>query len=439
MIFTTVLIIALGAIVLRVMVRVVTVWSREKALAALANWAQAEALEVISVKSPLFLPISQSGPGCQFFQVVLKDGRGALLRAWIRFPDFGSEGPWSLKVTWDNEPETRLTKQQRIRLAASVATVVVVICAAIVYSTGPYYHGKSLRTWAQMLGRLDVDSTRFECGWGEEDENWNRAGQNAEAADAIRHLGSRSFSRLVHAIKAQESPWKSKLAKSLPSWLRGILPASDLTRPREGAVLALTVLGTQAGTVAPELARALHGSESRKAAALALSAIGPKGWTILTQAITDRDQGVAYAAIWALGKQRATVPGTLAALESAVSDRAPTNSRAGIACWALGRLGQDQARVIPLLVAAMDLPGNRGPNWMAFMGLSELGTNAASVVPRLVQIRKSNKPGMSDAATMALRNIDPKAAAETGDVFPGSERYGHELPPGPAGQTVPND
>jgi hypothetical protein len=248
MIFTSVLIIALGAIVLRVMVRVVTVWSREKALAALANWAQAEALEVISVKSPLFLPISQSGPGCQFFQVVLKDGRGALLRAWIRFPDFGGEGRWNLKVTWDTEPETRLSKQQRIRLAASVATVLVVVCAAILYSTGPYYHGKSFRTWAQMLGRLDVDSTRFECGWGEQDENWNPARQNAEAADAIRHLGSRSFSRLVHAIKAQESPWRSKLAKSLPSWLRGALPATDLTRPREGAVLALAVLGTQAET-----------------------------------------------------------------------------------------------------------------------------------------------------------------------------------------------
>jgi len=106
------------------------------------------------------------------------------------------------------------------------------------------------------------------------------------------------------------------------------------------------VRGETAESVTPDLTQALYTFQSAKAAAVALSAIGPRGWKVLTQAINDTNEWSALYSVWALAHQCAVVPGTLDALMSATTNRSATVS--SMAGWALGRIGQDKEHVIPI-------------------------------------------------------------------------------------------
>jgi len=251
---------------------------------------------------------------------------------------------------------------------------------------------------------------------------------NAEAADAIRHIGSNSFPYLLYAITNKKSALKRKIAGLLPGKLQNWIPASTPPESRGEAVLAFVVLGKQAEPVIPDLAKELRQNEyeSCRASALALSAIGPKGWTVLTQTIgtgTRTNESPALYAVLALGGQRAAMPGTLDALESAVTNRTVTFCIADQACWALGRIGLDKEHVVPFLIKAMESPGKRDVNWCAAEGLGEFGTNAESAVPSILQAMQSQNINVKNSARFALRKIDPKTAAQAGDRFPGSDKF----------------
>ena len=281
------------------------------------------------------------------------------------------------------------------------------LIAWLSYRPEPSYRERPLSAWLRDLGPATFEPGGF--AW----DDWplSKARQNAEAAEAIRRIDSVGFPYLLNALTNRDSAWKMKMAAFLPEPLR------TLTRPyatmgrRGRAVMAFDALGTQAESVTLELTQALYDYPSCKAAAVALLAVGPRGWKELTRAINSTNEWSALYAVWALAHRRATVPGTLAALKSATTNRSATVSVG--AGWALGKIGQDKEHIIPFLMTALGST-NSQVRIGAMYGLGGFGTNTISAVPLLLQGLQDPEVAIRDAATMALNQIDPEAAAKAG-------------------------
>lgn len=271
----------------------------------------------------------------------------------------------------------------------------------------PSYRGRALSAWVRDLGHPTFEPGGF--AW----DDWplTRVQQNTEAEEAVRRIGSAGFPYLLHALTNRDSAWKVKVAEVLPGTLMNRIRLRTVAGPRGRAVLAFDALGTQAESVTPELTRALYDYPTCKAAAVALSGVGPRGWTVLTQAINSTNEWAALSAVWALAHRRAAVPGTLDDLMSATTNRSGTVS--AMACWALGKIGQDKEYVIPFLMTALNST-NADVRFGAMYGLGWFGTNAVGAVPSLLDALQDRSICIRDAATTALKQINPEAAARAG-------------------------
>ena len=307
-----------------------------------------------------------------------------------------------------------MRNRPRVMLAGLFVPILGLIAWAFLraHEPEPSYRGKPLRAWVSDLGQSTLGHSTLEQGnFAWDDWPLAKAGQNPEAAEAVRQIGSAGFSYLLSALTNTDPAWKMKMAQVLPRQLLNRIPMHTTARPRRNAAVAFVVLGTQAESVTPELAQALYNDPSRKAAAVALSAVGPRGWTALTQAINSTNEWSAIYAVWALAHRRATVPGTLEALESATINRAGTVS--GMASWALGKIGQDKEHVIPFLITTLGST-NAQARFGAMFGIGCFGTNALCAVPLLLEALQDRDVTIRDGATASLKQIDPEAAAKAG-------------------------
>jgi HEAT repeat protein len=271
----------------------------------------------------------------------------------------------------------------------------------------PSYRGKALSAWMRDLGH----STFEPGGFAWDDWPLMNAPQNPEAAQAVRRIGSAGFPYLLNALTNTDPAWKMKMARVLPWPLRNRIRLTTAAAQRGRAVLAFDALGTEAESVTPELTRALYDYPTCKAAAAALSAVGPRGWTVLTQAISSTNEWTAISAVWALANRRAAVPGTIEALMSAATNRFGTVS--AMANWALGKIGRDKEHVIPFLMTALGST-NAQARFGAMFGIGWFGTNAICAVPLLLEALQDREVTIRDGAIASLKQIDPEAAAKAG-------------------------
>ena len=82
-----------------------------------------------------------------------------------------------------------------------------------------------------------------------------------------------------------------------------------------------------------------------------------------------------------------------------------------MACWALGKIGQDKEHVVPFLITAL-ASTNPQVRFGAMYGLGWFGTNATGAVPSLLQALQDPERTTRDAATAALNQIESEAAAK---------------------------
>ena len=264
----------------------------------------------------------------------------------------------------------------------------------------PTYRGKALSAWVTELDRAEVHSDTLVL------DEWPPLSlrTNSEAAEALRHIGRAACPYLLKTLTQQDSRLGVKLpARSIPNGA-GRDPREVL---RGQAAMAFVVLGEEAAPVTLQLSEALYHRASAKAAAIALSAVGPRGWEALTQAINSTNGWASTLAIWALAHRRATVPGTLETLESAVNNQ---TRAAPDAIWALGGyLGQDKQHVVLLLASGL-ASTNAGIRERAMRSLGRFGTNASGAVPTLLQAIQDPEKRIRNAAAAALKQIDPEIA-----------------------------
>ncbi len=301
-----------------------------------------------------------------------------------------------------------MRNKPRVLVACLVVTVLATVVWALLRQREPSYRGKALSAWVTELGHSD-----FEAG-GLAWDDWplTKMRQNAEAAEAVRQIGSAGFPYLLSALTNADTdvPWKVQMARALPGPFRKLIRLGGSAGRRGGAALAFDALGVQAEPVTPELTQALYNYPSCKAAAFALSAV-PRGWTVLTGAINSTNEWSALTAAWALAHRGATVPGTLNALESAATNQSA--SVAALACWALGRIGQDKEHVVPFLMTALGSTNNQ-VRFGALWGIGWLGTNALCAVPLLLEALHDPDQTIRDGAAASLKQIDHQTAAGAG-------------------------
>lgn len=186
---------------------------------------------------------------------------------------------------------------------------------------------------------------------------------------------------------------------------------------RVEAVKALGNIGAQSNVVVTELIRILKDDPDvavRTEAAHALGKIGVKAESAtraLTSVLTNSGSGdvLRGEAARALARVNPQAPGTTTALKSAASDR--SGHVVVCAAEALWRVSGSTAQAVPALMARLTDPKVRDA---AAQALCRIGPDAKAAVPALLTAAKDKNRLFHESVVMALRRIDPQAAAKAG-------------------------
>lgn len=186
---------------------------------------------------------------------------------------------------------------------------------------------------------------------------------------------------------------------------------------RAEAVKALGNIGVESSAVVTELLRLLQedaDSNVRTEAAHALGIIGERATgasRALVVVIGDPHSGETLRgeAAWALARVGPLAPSTVATLRAAMDDHSGhVGVRAAEAFW---KVSGDAGRAVLALVARLGDPAIRQA---AVQALNRIGQDGKPAVPALLIALKSKDRLFRESVVMALRKIDPEAAAKAG-------------------------
>jgi HEAT repeat protein len=186
---------------------------------------------------------------------------------------------------------------------------------------------------------------------------------------------------------------------------------------RAEAAKALGNIGADSSAVVPALIRILQEDSEdkpRTEAAHALGKIGEKAATAsgaLAALVIDAsgEDVLRGEAAWALARVAPLAASTAAALRQAARDRSGYVSvRAAEALW---KVSGDAGRAAQALAARLEDPAVRDA---AAQALNRIGPGAKGAVKALLTAMKSKDRLFRESVAMALRKIDPVAAAKAG-------------------------
>jgi HEAT repeats len=291
-------------------------------------------------------------------------------------------------------------------------SMIVAIAAVIVVSSNsdlgePRYQGRSLSQWLQRLDDGEaggISSTTLP----------SPTARQLEAAAAIRAMGPQVLPRLMHDLQVRpaQNAFRFRAERKINEVLRRVLhtrmdfpDTTEADRIRWRAAQGLAALGPLAKAAAPELQVLLYSNcwhSSIKEAAYALSALGPEGLAILTNAppVIGWHEWSDMCAIWALGQHPATGTNVIPFLVEATHSLSE-----GTSCGAIQVLGLFHTEpdiVVPALTAAL-VSANPNVRNDAARALAAFGREAAAAVPSLETL--TNDPAVRRSALKALRNI----------------------------------
>ncbi len=276
-----------------------------------------------------------------------------------------------------------------------------VVVFMVAHWSEPRYQNRRISGWMEQL---DNDQPTFssELRWMPWQTELRSSPKQAAAVQAVQAMGTNAVPYLMAELET------TNLSR-LERWM-GRSEAQLASRHRRAA-LALDALGPACKPWIPELNRLLHANGCTKEAAVALAAIGPDGWEVLTKALSD-DGDTVVCSLWALGSHRAAVPGTIEALLMTNARNKPLSVDI-VSLWALEEIQPDHEQLVPLLVAGLkaDRPDVK---WGSAVLLGRLGRKASSAVPALMALLQDTDPMIHHDAAQALEQIDPQAAARAG-------------------------
>jgi HEAT repeat protein len=304
-----------------------------------------------------------------------------------------------------------MKKGSRILLILALAAFVALLGFFVLKPHEPYSGGRPLSSW---LKQLDDGDTQNGVSWSP----WapHRSEKQAQAAEAIRLIGSNAVPNLLVALTNREPNLRVKMLKLLAKqhWIKTPLPPTN--HMHRAAALAFDVLGPTAKDAVPDLVGILKnpmsaGSDDQKNATIALAAIDPEGRDALIRLVSS-NQWCGTCAIWGLASHHVAVPSDV--IELLISNvKSNTNGQGAISGWALGEFRQDAEHTIPALIKGFSSK-DKGTRWGAAYGLKLWGTNATSAIPTLTEGLKDPDSTIRDYARNALKEIDPKGTGANG-------------------------
>ena len=227
-------------------------------------------------------------------------------------------------------------------------------------------------------------------------------------------MGTNCIPTLLDILGAKEWNKKrvvSKLKSKAFKELYGQQEAEDI---RYIAVDGFAILGTNAESAVPQLSKLLHDPETCSEAAQVLTQVGPKGFSVLTNAINDED--LVGVVVLALGQKGGGDPQVITRLLINALKHPNPIIRGNTAEFLAGK---DPDLVIPALIPLLD-DSNRYPRRLAANSLGSYGPAAKIAVPKLMSIYTNLITGpdmemiqvLGGTLLEALRAIDREAAGQ---------------------------
>jgi len=282
----------------------------------------------------------------------------------------------------------------RISIPLACALVAAVALMYVSRDREPYHDGRSLSDWLEDL------------------TDHSPEGEPELAEGAIGQIGTNAIPFLVRYGSDAPPLWWLKSGEALEAsgaWLGCDWGAPWRRREarRDGALMALGILGNKAVSTIPELTQLMNSPgdyERAKLATYALGCIGPEALPPLMTVLTNPQspmRGMAALNLSMLGTNaRPAVPILIGYLQD-------PSELAACAAVSLGRLQQEPRVVVPALVHALEDPRHEVRE-AALIALGEFGSQADSAVPALVKLLDNTDERLRQAATNVLSAITPE-------------------------------
>jgi hypothetical protein len=307
------------------------------------------------------------------------------------------------------------------------ALVQTAFLLAAVYSAQarePGYNGKSLSEWLVELHRkpsyaeMSVGTNQQTLEPEDIDKAYKKKREHDE--EAIRKIGTNALPTLLEMLGARQENVKQVVAKLQSKKLQAEYASSDadVEDLRGLAVDGFGVLGANAASAIPQLSKLVYGSEGRLQAMRALTKVGPPGFSVVTNALAEKDSEVRNNAIWVLGENGGGDPTVVTELLiRALKD--PDSANRGNAADFLA--GKDPILAVPALTGMLD-DTEYYPRSRAAISLGTFGPAAKSATPQLLSTYTNIMAGpdqdlihaLGPDLAEALKRIDPEAAAKAG-------------------------
>jgi hypothetical protein len=278
----------------------------------------------------------------------------------------------------------------------------------------PRYQGRSLSEWLLILD----DGDNLEGFIWNPQPRSPLTQQQLEAADAIRHMGSRVTPVLLRMLKVKNSPLQkarnevedqvASIKAGRRSMIMRVTPASVV---RHRAAMGLVALASSDRPSVSELTPILGERPIGKDAAYVLAGFGKEALQPLTAAMSQSpaSRQAIYAA-WALSRFPTNAQPVAGYLLRGLTNSANPGFQPACA-YALYYVQTDPAVAVPALTNAATVWITGGE---ALRALGNYGPQAKAAVPFLTNLIRVQGPGVSREAVAALRAIDPQAAASVG-------------------------
>lgn len=318
-----------------------------------------------------------------------------------------------------------MRKRVQIALAVLLVAILGMIMWQVVRLREPVYQGKPLSLWLQ---------------------SYNADGDSPEVDDAVATIGTNAIPALLGMLQAKDSRLRLALAAlglrytpaetrhmraekgfgALGTAASNAVPAlieiyeqNASPTARRAAGNALVEIGPAAKLAIPALIKSATSTNS-EVRAFGLSTLGRMALEsklvvpVLIKGLHDPDREVRFNAAFGLealafmgGDAKPAIP----ALVETLKDR-HVSARAA-AATALGHIHSEPDVVVPVLVEMLR-DSDAQLHAFAATALGEFGNNGKPAVAPLIELLSEGNQDARKAATNALKQIDPEAAAQAG-------------------------
>jgi len=273
-------------------------------------------------------------------------------------------------------------------LCAILAGVLI----AVLWTGGePVYNGQSLSHWLEYADHENYDSERV-----------------AEASNAVKAIGPRAVPFLLNWLETDPPTWQAWSDK-IP-WLADLGPSLSAAHANQMAVNGLAILGSDAESALPHLAKMLSHTSTADRACWALASIGTSGIPLLLAEVTNQHQSVRASAVWALASYDAHSAELHRVLWPLRKD---SNEWVALAStrWFINH-GDATRRLAAVRDALLD--GRRRPTASGLLHLGSLTNSWTNLLPEVTALLTTSDPRLRTLTSNTLRRLDPAIAWSLG-------------------------